>query len=631
MGIGTTAGAGASNPGPWRSGFGSDPWAGFRLRPGTNEYAMYQMSKLSTSVQRWIRSQPDGVRAQIFESARYNDAGTLNRFLSTAISQQNREAEQANRANVAGTDEFAWRQLSMLSPEMQANLASRSEAEKRQIFEAARTHTAAQLTAFFSTMERNQQQEQQAVNRAWQVMASLSEETKAWISQQPESVKQQFFNEAKTNSANNLEVWAQGMRGQQEGGMIPAYPMPPSGGGGGGGAGGVSVQTLPGGTAPGSTGGGSSSAGPRATPIANGDMGGTVYRFGGQAIIVFRVNGVTIWYDNAESAPLQGGHNLTDPTQLRNLQAELNNGVKGGDSAELVSIKTEWGSYQKFWENILDKWFQKDNPARNDPGVLKVMAQLAARPDMSETELYNLLSSTEYYDKLTDVQRKWNDLSDAEKQYQINEMASRLAEAYFLDVGTPINAGNAEIIRYATDIVSGKRSYEGVIGTWVRQQAEKNPESPWMRKVRAEEENQRRRPFDIEQKAGEIRALTNQWGIQMAEGTLQKWANDIVSMTRSDDDLLEALKDQAQVLYPWKDRELSTEEAAQPWIQTYQRVMEKPADVFNGQVQKALSAGQAVFDFERELKSSEQWETTSNFQEEATKALGDIGRRMGFN
>ena len=602
---------------------------------GTNGYAMTQMARLSPTVQNWIRSQPDSVRQQIFESARWNDFNQLNRFLETAISRQNREAEQANRANVAGTDEFAWRQLSMLSPEMQAAMAARSDAERRQLFEAAKTNTAAQLTQFFQAMQRKEADENAANARAWQVMSGLTEETKAWISQQPADVRQNFFNEAKTNTANNLETWAATMRGTQDGGAIPNYPMPPAGGGGGGGggggAGGVSVQTLPGGVAPGSTSGGGTAAGPAPTPIAHGEMGGTVYRFGNKAVILFTVNGVTIWYEEAGSAPLTGGYNVTDAAGLNNLKAAMDAGVKGGDSAELTSVKKEWGTYQAFFDNMLDRVFPRDNEARQDAGVLKVIAKLAARPDMSESELMNLLMSTDYYNKLTDVQREWNDLSDAEKQYRIKEESAWLAEKYFTLVGTPVNAENPDVIKYATDIVSGKRSRDGVIASWLKVIAEKNPESPWMRTRRNEEENQRKRPFEIEQKAGEIRALNNQWGVQMGEASLQQWANDIVSMKRSDDDLLESLKNQAQVLYPWKDRELSTDEAAQPWIQTFQRVMEKPADIFNTQIQKALSNGMPVFDFERELKSSEQWEQTSNFQADATKALGDIGRRMGFN
>ena len=629
-GFGGSAGAGAQGPGPWR--VNHDPWGGFRHPPGTNEYAMYQMSKLSSTVQRWIRSQPDSVRQQIFHAARTNSAGQLNRFLETAISRQNRERAQQERANVPGTDEFAWRQLSMLSPEMQSQMASRSDAERRQLFEAAKTNTAQQLAAFFTSVQRSQQATEAENQRAWSVMGALSEETKQWISTQPPEVRQNFFNQAKTNTAQNLETWAQGMRGQQDGSAIPSFgPMPPSGGGGGGG-GGVSVQTLPGGTAPGATSGGAGgAAGPAKVPISPNKMGGTVYRFGGSAVIVFQVNGVTIWYEQAESAPLEGGITLTDPGQLQNLKATLDAGEKGGDSAELTSVQKEWGTYQAFFDNMLDKVFPRDNEARNDPGVLKVIAKLAARPDMSRDELTNHLMTTEYFNKLTDIQREWNDLSDAEKQFRIDEKAAWLAEKYFTLVGTPINASSAEIIKYATDIVSGKRSDDGVIATWLKPEAEKNPESPWMRTVRAEEENQRRRPFDIEQKAGEVRQLAHQWGVQMADGTLNKWASDIVALKRSDDDLLESLKNQAELLYPWKDRELSTEEASQPWIQTYQRVMEQPADVFNPQLQKALSAGQPVFDFERELKSSEKWEQTANFQSEASKVLGDLGRRMGFN
>jgi len=101
-------------------------------------------------------------------------------------------------------------------------------------------------------------------------------------------------------------------------------------------------------------------------------------------------------------------------------------------------------------------------------------------------------------------------------------------------------------------------------------------------------------------------------------------------MTKSEDDLVQYFKQTSKVLYPWKDPEMETAAAAEPWLQTYARVMERQADLFNPAVQRALQQGLPAFEFEQQLKASPDWERTRNFQEEATRVLGDIGARMGF-
>ncbi len=124
--------------------------------------------------------------------------------------------------------------------------------------------------------------------------------------------------------------------------------------------------------------------------------------------------------------------------------------------------------------------------------------------------------------------------------------------------------------------------------------------------------------------------MANRWGVKLDEPTVKSWATGIVTLTKSEDDLVEYFKNQSAILYPWKDREMETESAAQPWIQTYSRVMERQADLFNPKVQAALQQGQPVFEFEKQLKASPEWEQTRNFQDAATQVLGDVGARMGF-
>ena len=105
----------------------------------------------------------------------------------------------------------------------------------------------------------------------------------------------------------------------------------------------------------------------------------------------------------------------------------------------------------------------------------------------------------------------------------------------------------------------------------------------------------------------------------------------LVENLDSEADLTEFLKDQAQVLYPWKDREIATQTAAEPWMTTFSRVLEQPMpDIYNPRIQQALTAGQPIYDFEKTLRQSDDWKQTMNFRQTMTNAVAMLGEKMGF-
>jgi hypothetical protein len=165
----------------------------------------------------------------------------------------------------------------------------------------------------------------------------------------------------------------------------------------------------------------------------------------------------------------------------------------------------------------------------------------------------------------------------------------------------------------------------------VKKAAKDIENSPYNRQIADELKAEKTPAIDIENTAMRIRNTLDDWGVSWSEGTIQDWARNIVNKDSSDDDLMETLKNQAQVAYAWKPRDMSTKDAAAPWLETMTRVMEKPANLFDPQVQKALTAGQPVWEFEQDLKKSDAWLGTKNAREQLTTLAGSVGKMMGFS
>ena len=304
--------------------------------------------------------------------------------------------------------------------------------------------------------------------------------------------------------------------------------------------------------------------------------------------------------------------------------------IDAGHASELATVTRSFGSFREMWDSVVGQVMGYNNPARHDPGVLRVLAELAARPDMTEAELQNRLQATEWYQTRTTGQLEWNSLSEEERRKRLDETAARMVGTWFQFGGVDIDVTDPRIQNYLEKVASGEMGY----GAWteiVKNQAEDNPESPWSRQKRGEEEEQKKRPIDIENTAQRVREATERWGVRWSDATISQWAKDMVEKNLSDEDLDKALREQANVLYgSWKDPEIETATAAAPWLETYRRVMESSGSVFTPQVQQALVAGQGVFEFESDLKKTDGWLGTKNGQDSLHSTISEMGKRMGF-
>lgn len=340
---------------------------------------------------------------------------------------------------------------------------------------------------------------------------------------------------------------------------------------------------------------------------------------------------VTIYY----SIPWDKGTVQFDPNTVERVSdSEWNrrypNAVNAGDATELATTAMSFGTFGAQWDAIVNQVMGFNNPARNDPEVMRVIAELAGRPDMSDAELQNRLQATKWFQQRTSDELEYNSLAEAEKQKRRDEAASRMIATVMQYAGENVDAKDPRIANYLEQVASGKMGF-GAFTEIVKGSAKENPESPWSRQVRDEGEAQRQRPIDIENTAQRIREQAERWGLQWSPQTIQQWARDMVEKKLSDEDLNQTFRDQAAVLYPWKSPEMETATAAAPWLETYRRVMEAPGSLFEPDIQKALTAGQGVWEFEQELKKTPKWLATNNGQQSVEGAVAQMSRMMGFS
>lgn len=342
--------------------------------------------------------------------------------------------------------------------------------------------------------------------------------------------------------------------------------------------------------------------------------------------------GVWVRYSAGQTPGIRGRESMT----MAELNRRFNNPVDGGQVAELEEIPVAFGTYQAFTNAILDQMFAKGDPRRSDPEIMRVLATRAGRPDMTEAEFENLLKGTQYYQKRTETQLRWNDLSQAEQQLQIRDTAARMAQTYQAHVGSTVDVSNEWIRHHAERVASGEVGFGQWTETNLKPLARQSPESPWSRQLREEAEAQRDRPIDIENTALRIRDTLTQWGLKWAESTIANWARNVVQKNRSDEDLLNTIKQQAQVLYPWKDPEMETVVAAGPWIETYNRVLERQGSLQTPEIARALSAygrdpdNNDPWSFEQQLKMSDAYDQTRQGRDEAFSTTAELAGMMGF-
>lgn len=318
---------------------------------------------------------------------------------------------------------------------------------------------------------------------------------------------------------------------------------------------------------------------------------------------------------------------------LPQFQQTYPHGLVDGGSAQALQGDDiqKAGSYQEWYNNLLNIAMGGHTEAANDTEVRELMTQHIVN-NMSDDELQARLATTAYAKNQSNAAKTYNDASDAEKQQMVQDMAHTLAEQYMTTVGTAVAITDPALQAWAKSVASGQSTMGNLIETVFKPKALENPDSPWAREIRTENQAQGQNSVDTSNKAQEVLDQAKQWGVGADQNWANQWAQNIVANKASMADLTNTLKAQAKVLYPWKDDDTPTLTAAQPWLETYAKTMETGTpDIMNPQIQDALTKGQSLADFGQTLRGSDAWLKTDNAKQTLSQAATEIGSKMGFN
>jgi hypothetical protein len=195
---------------------------------------------------------------------------------------------------------------------------------------------------------------------------------------------------------------------------------------------------------------------------------------------VYDVGGVQLYYSVSDSQASGSGLPIQ---RMSNAQFSrlYPNSVSGGRVEELADVRGSYGSFAAMWKSVLDKTIGSTNPARNDKGVIKALAQFVARPDMEDAELQNLLRATPWWNQHTEGQLEWNGLSEAEKNVRRQDTLVKMAQQWNQFAGENISVTDPRLQSLVEKVASGEMGLGQWTETFLKPRAMENPESPWAR------------------------------------------------------------------------------------------------------------------------------------------------------
>lgn len=302
---------------------------------------------------------------------------------------------------------------------------------------------------------------------------------------------------------------------------------------------------------------------------------------------------------------------------------------ESGNAYELLTLPAGMSPAEHFEETVL-KYMSPYHPGRDDPEVMAVMARIAANPDAGEDTIRGWLNKTQFWAHQTEIANSWNDMSPAQREAEIDDMAFRLQQDYWSIVGHRIPLDHGQLQAWAESIANGTVTYGTVIND-IQTHAEGDAESPYSRATRDEVRSQRQWSVDTENLAEQLQNQAESYGVRLSDEQVNRWAEAIMMNESSTADFENSLEEQARILYPGLPEGMHPGDYASPWISTLNRVMETSAGMFDPRVQQALQGGMNAFEFERMLMQDPAWQDTGNAYEAFEGAMAAVSRQMGFN
>jgi len=305
---------------------------------------------------------------------------------------------------------------------------------------------------------------------------------------------------------------------------------------------------------------------------------------------------------------------------------------ESGDLAETGQLSgLGYASMAQWFTDFIAGYYSTSNPAIKDPGVLAVIARVAANPDtVSQSTVAGWIRNTDYWKNRTAVGVKWDNASPAEQQNLTQTTAQQVADDYWRLTGQKLGISDPKVVAWAEQVASGQSSYSAVYQQIVAV-ATASPDSPWNRSIYNEHKAQQKIGNNVENQYATFKQDAIDWGLQLSDPTLQSWATKVSAGDASEADWQKFMQTQAQVLYPWKDAATKTVDAAGPWLNAYARILETSTpDLTNPTIQQALQSGTPLFQFNQELRKKPEWLQTQNARTTINGLSNSLARRMGF-
>ena len=300
-----------------------------------------------------------------------------------------------------------------------------------------------------------------------------------------------------------------------------------------------------------------------------------------------------------------------------------------GNIAE-VSITSETP-----WEDLKNKIFDSYGYVAgfDDPEIKQLILQ-SFFESWSPDEFLSHYKQTTYYNTRNKKQLDWANLSEAEKQYQINTTAKTLVDAWKNYYGTDIAGGltNPDILAAAQAIASGTMEY----GEWdynTRKAAEAVSGTPAYRDRTKETQAQGKEGVDIENLTKAAEDSWRNWvgPVAIPNNFASKWANDIYMNTKSEADLQNYLETVSKSYWTNKPDNVAWADWAAPFKSEVQKILEDPNIADNDSLLSAiLSGGLAGRDATLAIRKDSRFQKTHGFYSELSGTVAQVGRMFGF-
>jgi hypothetical protein len=370
--------------------------------------------------------------------------------------------------------------------------------------------------------------------------------------------------------------------------------------------------------------------------------GGELLRLASGYVVRYEVvSGTYVEYSVSNPDMLAGaGYSTANARDYYKPNGTLIDYVTAGDVIQTRTlVEAGFTSWAEMMDELLSQYYSAHDPARTDPEVIGIMIDVIVTGMWDDPNvgayMEGKLKQTEYWNNLTNVSAEYNSLSQAEQQARIQQQAAIVAEEFWNLTGERLSITDPRVIEMATAVASGAQTLSAVYQS-IRDIAMMNPESPLSRSLRQEGINQNAYGNSIENAAQTYKTQSSQqWGVQLDDATVMRWAEDVILGNKSDADFQEYLKDVAMTLYPWKDREMRTDVAAQPYLSAFRNLMERGGDLNTDTIRNFLQSAEdgvlpSLKEFETQLRKTDDWKQTTNAKALYDRVGTGVGQVMGF-